>query len=189
MTTEPGNDDAESREIRQLEGRVQFGSYIQAALSQRSVDGAELEWNQHLGMQSHQFPLALLSREVRAKRDGDSQASQATWLDRLLDGTAAERIGISFSPVAPGVATFPVVPPGAARLSAAGQRLSEKALTRSPLRRSSRAGAAIHGIYSIEDNARLPASRTPSLATWAARWRKASTGRYLPATAAQREHR
>ena len=156
MTTETRNDDAESREIRQLEGRVQFGSYIQAALSQRSVDGAELEWNQHLGMQSHQFPLALLSREVRAKRDGDAEATQATWLDRLLDGTAAERIGISFSPVAPGVAAYPVVTAGGGatqrgRTEAVGESTYTVAVTEVKPGR-----AAIHGVYSVEDNARLP---------------------------------
>ena len=156
VTTETRNDDAEGREIRQLEGRVQFGSYVQAALSQRSVDGAELEWNQHLGMQSHQFPLALLSREVRAKRDGDAEASQATWLDRLLDGTAADRLGISFSPVAPGVAAYPVVTAGGGatqrgRQEAVGESTYSVSVTEIKPGR-----AAIHGIYSVEDNARLP---------------------------------
>ena len=56
--------------------------------------------------------------ETRAKRDGDGMASQATWLDYLFAGTAAERRGISFRPVGPGthsVPTFSAAPGGVQR--------------------------------------------------------------------------
>ena len=52
--------------------------------------------------------------ETRVARDGDSQTSQGTWLDRVFAGTAAERVGISFRSVSPGVASFPVTTAGGA---------------------------------------------------------------------------
>ena len=39
---------------------------------------------------------------------------QGTWLDRVFHGTAAERVGISFRPVAPGVSAYPVTTVGGA---------------------------------------------------------------------------
>ena len=81
---------------------------------------------------------------------------QGTWLDRVFHGTAAERVGISFRPVAPGVAAYPVTTAG----GDSGQQGRTQAVTEStytvavteikPARR------ALHGIYSIEDDMRLP---------------------------------
>ena len=94
--------------------------------------------------------------ETRAARDGDAETSQATWLDRVFRGTAAEAIGISFRPVSPGVAAFPVTTAGGApqqrgRTQAAQERTYTVAVTEmKPARR------AVHGVYSIEDDARLP---------------------------------
>ena len=50
--------------------------------------------------------------EERAIRDVDSGVSQNTWLDRVFAGSAAERVGISFRPQSPGVASFPVTTAG-----------------------------------------------------------------------------
>ena len=122
------------------------------------VNGRELELNQHLKIADGYFPMELLAGkpEERAARDGDAMASQATWLDRVFHGTAAESIGISFRPVSPGVAAFPVTTAGGSpqqrgRTQAAAERTYTVAVTEiKPARR------AVHGVYSIEDDARLP---------------------------------
>ena len=151
------DDDPEARELRTLRARVEFGDYVQAALSMRSVDGAPRELNAALGIAENRFPLEMLvNMERRALRDGDANANQGSWLDRLLDGTAAERLGITFSPVAAGVAAFPVVSAGGSpnqrgRTQAEAESTYTVAVTELKPSR-----AAIHGIYSIEDDARLP---------------------------------
>ena len=101
---------AEGRELVELRSGVDFGRYVAAAMSGNGVsDGAEREYNQHLGIADNYFPMALLAGkyEERAARDGDAETSQATWLDRVFNNTAAERVGISFRPVSPGVSAFP----------------------------------------------------------------------------------
>ena len=150
---------SEGRELVELRSQVDFGKYVAAAMSGNGVtDGPEREYNQHLGIADNYFPLALLAGkyEERAKRDGDAEASQATWLDRVFNNTAAERVGISFRPVPPGVSTFPVTTAGGSPV----QRGREEAVSEStytvnvtdikPARRS------VHGIYTIEDDMRLP---------------------------------
>ena len=150
---------SQGRELEELRSQVDFGKYVAAAMSGNGViDGPEREYNQHLGIADNYFPLALLAGkyEERAKRDGDAEASQGTWLDRVFNDTAAERVGISFRPVAPGVAAFPVTTAGGSPV----QRGREEAVSEStytvavtdmkPARRS------VHGIYSIEDDMRLP---------------------------------
>ena len=77
--------------------------------------GAELELNQHLGIVDGYFPLEIIAGkplEQRAARDGDAATMQASWLDRVFHSTAAERVGISFRPVAPGIAAYPVTTAG-----------------------------------------------------------------------------
>ena len=150
---------SQGRELVELRSQVDFGKYVAAAMSGNGVtDGPEREYNQHLGIADNYFPLALLAGkyEERAKRDGDAEASQGTWLDRVFTNTAAERVGISFRPVAPGVSAFPVTTAGGSPV----QRGREEAVSEStytvnvtdmkPARRS------VHGIYTIEDDMRLP---------------------------------
>lgn len=147
---------AEEREMGSLRGRVETADYIRAAISQRSVEGAAREFNQALGMDETRFPLELLDLETRAARDGDSNANQGTWLDRVMDGTAAERIGITFTPVGAGVASYPVMSAGGEPI----QRGRTQAVTESTytvaVTELKPSRAAVHGVYSIEDNARLP---------------------------------
>ena len=151
--------DGEGSEFRELRSSVNFSKYVAAAMGGHGVsNGAELELNQHLGIAENYFPLEMLGGplETRAKRDGEAEASQGTWLDRVFHGTAAERVGISFRPVSPGVAAYPVTTAG----GTPGQRGRTEASTEGtytvavteikPARR------AIHGIYSIEDDMRLP---------------------------------
>ena len=153
-------DTPEGKEYRELRSSVDFGRYVSAAMGGHGVtNGAELELNQHLKIADGYFPMELLAGkplETRALRDGDAEASQGTWLDRVFHGTAAEAIGISFRPVSPGVASFPVTTAGGAphqrgRTQGASERVYTVAVTEiKPARR------AVHGIYSIEDDARLP---------------------------------
>ena len=152
-------DTPEGKEYRELRSSVDFGRYVSAAMGGHGVtNGPELELNQHLKIQDGYFPMELLAGklETRALRDGDAQASQGTWLDRVFRGTAAESLGISFRPVSPGVAAFPVTTAGGnpqqrGRTQAAAERTySVNVVEIKPARR------AVHGIYSIEDDARLP---------------------------------
>ena len=150
---------SEGRELAELRSSVDFGRYVSAAMGGHGVtNGAELELNQHLGISDGYFPMELLAGkyEERALRDGDSQTSQGTWLDQVFHDTAAARVGISFRPVSPGVASYPVTTAGGApqqrgRTEAATEKTYTVAVTEiKPARR------AVHGIYSIEDDARLP---------------------------------
>ena len=152
-------DTPEGKEYRELRSSIDFGRYVSAAMGGHGVtNGPELELNQHLKIADGYFPMELLAGqpEVRALRDGDSQASQGTWLDRVFHGTAAESVGISFRSVAPGVAAFPVTTAGGTpqqrgRTQAATERTYTVAVTEiKPARR------AVYGVYSIEDDARLP---------------------------------
>ena len=150
---------AEGRELVELRSQVDFGKYVAAAMAGNGViDGPEREYNQHLGIADNYFPMELLAGkyEERAKRDGDAEASQGTWLDRVFNDTAAQRVGISFRPVAPGVSAFPVTTAGGSpvqrgRTEAVSESTYTVAVTdMKPARRS------VHGIYSIEDDMRLP---------------------------------
>ena len=151
--------DAETRERRALRARVTLSGHVSAAMEQRSLEGAELEFNQALGLRAAgAFPLELLAPEVehRATTDTDSAAMQRPWLDRLFADTAAMRLGITFESVSPGVASFPIVTAGA---SAAQRGRTEAAADGAwtvgvsdlkPSRNSVRA------IFSEEDAMRLP---------------------------------
>ena len=156
---EPTNNDtrtAEERELAELRGRVQFGPYLAAAMAHAPImAGAELEYNQHLGLAANYFPLELLA-EHRALRNGDAEGNQATWLDRVIADTAAARLGVTFPTVAPGVAAYPVMSAGASgvqrgRTEAVTEGTYTVAVTELKPTRN-----AIHGIYSIEDELRLP---------------------------------
>ena len=152
-------DTPEGKEYRELRASVGFGRYVSAAMGGHGVsNGPELELNQPLKIADGYFPMELLAGkpETRAIIDVDAGASQGTWLDRVFRGTAAENVGISFRPVPPGVAAYPVTTAGGApqqrgRTQAADERTYTVTVTEiKPARR------AVHGIYSIEDDARLP---------------------------------
>ena len=96
--TVPATGDAETRAFKELTDHVEVRGYVRAAVAGHGVTGgAEAELLQHLGMDSDKFPMMLLARglETRASRDGDAEASQGTWLDRVMDGTAAMQLGIT----------------------------------------------------------------------------------------------
>ena len=149
----------EERELAELRGKVSFEPYIKAALAGMPIlSGPEAEYNQHLNLAANFFPLDLLSRglEQRAARDGDAEGNQATWLDRVFYDTAAARLGVTFPSVSPGVAAYPILTAGASgaqrgRTEATAEGTYTVAVTELKPTRNS-----VHGIYSIEDELRLP---------------------------------
>ena len=159
-TRETGDDpDAETRELRELRGKIKLSGYVAAAVEQRAADGAEAEFNSARGIAGNRFPLELLapSIEVRATTDADTMAAPRRWLDRLFAGTAAERIGITMESVPSGVASFPVTNAGAN--AAQRQRSTDAAadaawtigVTEMKPKRN-----AVRLLFSIEDAARIP---------------------------------
>ena len=150
---------AEERALLELRSNVHFGKYVSAALAGMPVmAGAELEYNQHLGIAPNFFPTELLAGglEHRALRDGDAEGNQGTWLDRVVAETAAARLGVTFPMVAPGVQAYPVMSAGAAgvqrgRTEAVAEGTYTVAVAELKPTRN-----AINGVYSIEDELRLP---------------------------------
>ena len=92
----------------------------------------------------------------RAAIAGDAGASQGNWADRVFAESAAARLGVTFVPVAPGVASFPVTATGATGAQRGNAEATDNAaytVTVSELKPSRN---SVHTIYSIEDDARLP---------------------------------
>ena len=144
--------------LAELRASVDLTKHVKAALAGTIAQaGPEAEYNQELGIEAGWFPLDLLTREMetRAKRDGDGMASQATWLDYLFEGTAAERLGISFRPVGSGthsVPTFSAAPGGVQR--GRGEDVGEGTFTLA-VSEMTPTRSAVYGVYSIEDESRL----------------------------------
>ena len=162
--TEESTEDTADLERRELEESISFTPYLRAALSGHGVaSGPEAEFNQEFGLSSEQLPLELLTRgddlgdlEKRAAIDGDAKTSQGSWIDRLFADTAAQRLGVTFPSVAPGVAAYPVTTAGGTpaqrgRTQAAAAGTYTAVVTELKPTRN-----AVHGVYSIEYNARLP---------------------------------
>ena len=147
----------EAREFTEMRSKVSFGDYVKAAIEMRSADGAALEYNQHLGIAGNAFPLAIMDGvETRAKRDGDAGASQGTWLDRIFADTAAQYLGVSFSPVAPGIAAFPITSAGGTPVQRGRTEAVSESTYTIAVTEMKPSRAAVYGKYSIEDEARLP---------------------------------
>ena len=152
------DEDAEHRELRELRGRIQFTNYATAALEMRAANGAELEYNQTLGIAANNFPLELLAppMEQRATTDTDSETNQQSWLDRLFATSAAARVGVSFRSVGAGIASFPVTTAGASGVqrgrteAVAAATWTVSASELKPTRN------AVHLVFSREDAARHP---------------------------------
>ena len=148
---------AEERALVELRSNVDFGKYVSAALAGMPVmGGAELELNQHLNIAPNYFPLELIAGEHRTARDGDAEGNQGTWLDRVVAETAAARLGVTFPMVPAGTSAYPVTTVGAAgvqrgRAEAVAEGTFTVAVTELKPTRN-----AITGIYSIEDELRLP---------------------------------
>ena len=147
--------DPEQREVVELRSKSSVTSYVKAAVEMRSVDGAEAEFNAALKMGADQFPLALLAPEERQATATDVSTNQQTWLDRLFNSTAAQQLGVTFSSVGPGVASFPVTTAGAtaAQLDKSGAATAAAWTVGVSELKPKR--NAVHAIFSIEDVQRI----------------------------------
>ena len=149
--------DGETRELQQLRGRVRATDYLSAAMEERSISGAAVEYNAALDMAPNRFPLALLApEEERATSDTNIALNPNAWLDRLLATSAATRLGVSMRSVPNGAASYPVTTTGA---TGAMRGRSEDAASApwvvgvsemKPKRN------AVHLEFSVEDAARMP---------------------------------
>ena len=150
---------AEERALVELRSNVNFGKYVSAALAGMPVmGGAELELNQHLGIAPNHFPLELLAGglEHRAARNGDGEGNQATWLDRVVAETAAARLGVTFPMVPSGVAAYPVLSAGASGVQRGRTEVVSEGTYTAAVVEAKPTRNAVNGIYSIEDELRLP---------------------------------
>ena len=151
------NGDGESAELRELRGRVTLAAYFGAAVESRAVDGAELEFNQALGIPAGRFPLELLApREERATTDVDAAATQRTWLDRLFSETAAMYAGVTFENVAPGVSAHPVVTAGASAAQRGRDEAAADAAWTVGVEEIKPSRNAVRATFNEVDAARLP---------------------------------
>ena len=153
-------EDSEAKELRELRRKIRLGAYIGAAVEMRAANGAELEYNQAIGIGGNRFPLEILAPaevEHRAVTDTDAGPTRPRrWLDRLFGASSASRLGITYESVEPGTASFPITTAGAsgaqrgrtqaAAVTAWTVGVSELKPTRN----------AVHAIFSIEDAARIP---------------------------------
>ena len=94
--------------------------------------------------------------ETRAARDGDSQTNQGSWLDRVFFDSAAMRVGISFRTVAPGVASYPITTAGGGGVQRARTQAVTETTYSVAVAEMKPTRHAVHGVYSIEDDMRLP---------------------------------
>ena len=147
----------EVRELAVMRNKVRVSEYVKAAAEMRSVDGANLEFNQHLSMTGRDFPMELLAPpEERATTDSETAKIPRRWIDRLLASTAAARVGVTMESVPAGVASYPVTTAG----GSSGQRKRSEAssavnwtigVTEAKPKRN-----AMHLVFSVEDSYRIP---------------------------------
>ena len=142
----------------ELRSKVDFGKYIGAAMTGTGVvAGPEAELNAHLGLAANQFPMDLLAPvEKRAKRDGDSDVMARPWVDRVFADTAAARLGINFESVPPGVTAHPVLTAGGSGEQRGRSQVAAEATCSFTVSELKPTRSAVHGIYSLEDHARVP---------------------------------
>ena len=153
-------EDGEDRERVELRSKVKLGSYVAAAIEQRSADGAELELNQSMGIAGNRFPLELLAPpdrpEHRAVTGLDSAVMPRRWLDRLFSGAASQSLGITMESVPVGVASYPVTTAGAsAAQRGKDEAAGDTAWTIGVKELKPKRNAATLK-FSIEDTARIP---------------------------------
>ena len=144
----------EGREFAELRGNVHTGRYIAAAIHRSGVDGAEREYNAAIGLEGDRFPMSLLVD--RAAIAGDAGASQGSWVDRVFAESAAAAIGVTFSPVPAGVASFPVTTAGATGAQRGNAEAATNAAYTVTVSELKPTRNSVHTVYSIEDDARLP---------------------------------
>ena len=152
----------EDRELDELRSNVDFSRYLAASLARTGVQGAELEYNDHLGLPADHFPLEMLTRdaddelETRAAVDGDAARSQSSWIERLFSDTAAAQLGVQMPSVAPGVSAYPLLGSTANPVQRGRTQASADATITATVTEIKPTRSSVRATYRIEDNARLP---------------------------------
>ena len=121
---------AELREFRDLGQRTSIAGYMQATVSEKRVDGAEAEYNDHVfgaNWQQGDYPLEMLLDRgehfaLNAQAIGDMRTEQRTeitgvvagsenesYVARLLDASDGTYLGASYPAVGPGRHSYPIV--------------------------------------------------------------------------------
>ena len=140
---------------------MRLGSYVAAAIEQRSADGAEAEFNQALGIAGNRFPLELLApaeqrTEDRATTAVDTATMPRTWLDRLFAGTASEAVGVTMESVPVGKSSHPVTTAGAAAAQRGKSQVAADAAWTIGVTEMTPKRSAVRLLFNIEDAARIP---------------------------------
>ena len=160
--------DGETSEFRALALRVKPRSYIDNVMgSFRSstprklnlTGGAELEYNQAIGIEADQFPLRLIAGpmpEERAKTDTDIALAPRRWVDRLFADTAAMHLGIGMEAVSSGKVSYPITTAGGTPAQRGREEAADvsawtiSAVEFEPTRMS------VHIVFANEDAMRVP---------------------------------
>ena len=152
----------EDNRLLELRSELQFGRYVAAAYAGRAATGREAEYNAEMGIAENKFPMELLARsamgplETRAKRDGDGDTNQGSWLDRVFYDSAAMRVGISFRDAGPGIQAYPVTTAGGSGAQRGREQATAESTYTVVVTEIAPSRHAVHGVYTIEDAARLP---------------------------------
>ena len=123
----PGDTDAETRALRELQGRVSFGRYLRAFADGAQVDGAERELSEHRGLAANHVPWDVLLPPAAELRSGGAElradavtpapasgnpTNQAAILQRVFARSAIGRLGVFMPSVGVGQASYPVLTTG-----------------------------------------------------------------------------
>ena len=149
--------DGEGAELRSLRSRVSMGRYVSAALEMRSVEGAEREFNDalKLGMPGA-FPVSMLAPELRAETDIDTATNSPRWVDRVFAEAAAQRLGVTFDSVPPGVTTYPVTTAGATGAQRGREEAAGAAVWTTETKELKPTRNSVYLEYALEDSYRNP---------------------------------
>ena len=155
--------DAETRERAELRAKVKLGSYVSAAMEQRSAAGAEAEYNAAIGIGGNRFPLELLAPPERRAADEDRAATAAdtatmprTWLDRLFSGTASQAVGVTMESVPVGASSHPVTTAGATSAQRGKSQVASDAAWTIGVTELKPKRNVVRLLFNIEDAARIP---------------------------------
>lgn len=89
--------------------RANLGAYFEAAIAQRSVDGAELELQQEFDLAANQVPLAMLEERAVTPAPTSTAASQQPILQPIFATGDAAFLGVAMPTVPVGDAVYPVL--------------------------------------------------------------------------------
>ena len=106
-------DDAEGRELRQLNKGANLGLIFNAAIEHRATDGREAEIQAHYKLAGNQVPLSMLRTEHRTTgvtpAPANVGATQAAIVPGVFPRSVSEFLGVNMPTVGVGDAVFPVM--------------------------------------------------------------------------------